>query len=176
VRSANRLLFVAGLLTAFASHLPADTVWNVNATFSYNALGNTATGTFELDPSLNMVTWNTTVSGTNAAADNVYTPGDSISVYPDSTHIDFYDGTTNQYIDLYLQTGVTNAGGTINLLYGDGGASSNSTIVCAGCGTLVQGTVSTSSVPEPSSLALVGGAIAAIGFARRRKRAPRSTR
>jgi hypothetical protein len=162
LKTAAKLLTIAGFVAGFATFASADTIWHVNATFSYNTLGNTATGTLELDPSLNMVTWNITVAGTNAAADNVYNPGDSISIYPDSTHIDFYDGSTNQYIDLYLQTGVTNAGGTINLLYGDGGASSNSTIVCAGCGTLVKGTVST--VPEPSSVYLFGGGAVLAGL------------
>jgi hypothetical protein len=173
VRGFGKVLLVAGLVMGFAGYVSADTVWNVNATFSYNSLANTASGTFELDPSLDLVTWNITVNGTNVPADNTYNPGDSIDIFPDTTHLDFYDGTTNQYIDLYLQTGLSNAGGTINLLYGDGGASNNSTIVCAGCGTLVQGTVSTSSVPEPGGLALPGGAIGAFGFTRRKKRALR---
>jgi hypothetical protein len=151
-----RLLALAGLAAGFTTYAAADTIWNLDARFSYNALANTATGTFELDPSNDLVTWDITVSGTNVAADNVYTPGDSIDVFPDLTHLDFYDGSTNQYIDLYLQSPLTSAGGTIDLLYGDGGASSNSTIVCAGCGTLESGMVSTSVVPEPSSICLFG--------------------
>jgi hypothetical protein len=166
----GRIFLSAGLLTVFAAYVPADTIWNINATFSYNALGNTETGTFQLDSSLNLVTWNITVTGTNLLADNVYTPGDSIAIFPDKTHLDFYDSSTNQYADLYLQSPLSNAGGTINLLYGDGGESSNSTIVCAGCGTLDQGTVSTSSVPEPAWLAVMGIAAGLFGTARHRKR------
>jgi len=96
----------------------------------------------------------------------VYTPGDSIGIFPDLTHLDFYDGSTNQYIDLYLASPLTNAGGTINLLYGDGGASNNSTVVCAGCGTLDSGTVSTelATVPEPSSTSLLASVVGFLGL------------
>src|ERR1700761_7176545 len=134
-----RLFALAGLVAGFTSYAAADTVWNLDATFNYNTLANTATGTFEIDPSNDVVTWDITVGGTNVAADNVYTPGDSIDIFPDLTHLDFYDRTTGQYIDLYLQSPLTSAGGTIALLYGDGGASNNATIVCAGCGTLDSG-------------------------------------
>lgn len=154
----TRLLAVAGFVAICGSYASADTIWNLDATFSYNSLTNTATGTFQLDPSLNLVTWDITVAGSNAAADNTYTPGDSIAVFPDLTHLDFYDGTTNQYIDLFLQSPLTNAGGNISLLFGDGGADSNSTIVCAGCGTLVSGTVGATETPEPSSIGILSGA------------------
>jgi hypothetical protein len=109
LKTATKLLVYAGLVAGLATYASADTIWNVNATFKYNSLGNTAKGTFELNSSLALVTWNITVSGTNIVADNVYTPSDSIDVYPNSTHLDFYDGSTNQYIDLYLQTGLSNA-------------------------------------------------------------------
>jgi hypothetical protein len=166
MRNITRLLAMMIVLAGFATFAAADTIWNVNASFSYNDTANTATGTFELDPSLNLVTWDVTVAGTNTLADNVYIPGDSIAIFPDLTHLDFYDGSTNQYIDLYLASPLTNAGGTINLLYGDGGASNNSTVVCAGCGTLDSGTVSTVSatVPEPSSTSLLASVVGFLGL------------
>lgn len=105
------MLAISGLIAGLTTCAAADTVWNLDATFSYNALANTASGTFELDPSNDLVTGNITVSGTNGPADNVYTPGDSIAIFPDLTHLDFYDGSTGQYIDLYLQSPLTNAGG-----------------------------------------------------------------
>lgn len=43
-----KLLALAGLVGGFTTYASADTIWNVNASFSYNALGNTAAGTFEL--------------------------------------------------------------------------------------------------------------------------------
>ena len=164
----TKLMALAGFIAGFATYASADTIWNVDATFSYDSLSNTATGTFELDPSLNLVGWDITVDGSNAAADDEYTPGDSIAIFPDLTHLDFYDGSTNQYINLYLDSPLTNAGGNITLLYGDGGATDNSTIVCAGCGTLVSGAVSTAATPEPSLIGLLSGAgILGLAFLRR---------
>ncbi len=173
MRNAARLLLLAGLALVVSTwRASADTVWDVNATFSYDGLTNNASGSFTLDSSLDLVTWNLMVDGTNTPADNDYTTGDSIAIYPDQTHLDFYDGGTNQYIDLYFASPLSTAGGTINLLYGDGGESSDSTIVCDGCGTLVSGNVSTlSAVPEPSSIAVcLAGMLALILFSRRRIR------
>jgi hypothetical protein len=170
MKTISKILTLAGLAAGFAALASADTIWNLDATFSYNSVSNTAMGTFELDPSLNLVTYDITVAGTNALADNEYTPGDSFPIFPDLTHLDFYDVTTNQYINLLFQTPLSNAGGTINLLYGDGGATNNSTVVCAGCGTLVSGTVSTAATPEPTSIGLVSAAgILGVALLRRKQ-------
>src|SRR5579863_9138220 len=99
-KTISRILTLAGLVVGFGAFASADTIWNLDATFSYNSLSNTATGTFELDPGLNLVAYDVTVAGTNALADNEYTPGDSFPIFPDLTHLDFYDVTTNQYINL----------------------------------------------------------------------------
>jgi hypothetical protein len=158
MKTITMLLALSGLVAGSATFLAADTIWDVDAVFDYDGLTNTETGTFELSPSLSLVTWDITVTGTNAAADNVYTPADSIAIFPDLTHLDFYDGSTNQYADLYFASPLTSAGGDIDLLYGDGGESSNSTIVCNGCGTLFAGGVSTTATPEPSSIGVLTGA------------------
>ena len=166
-----RALGFVFLVSAFAGSAWANTVWNLNADFTYNSTANTATGTITLDPSLNVVTWDITVDGTNVPADNVYTPGDSFAIFPDLTHLDFYDGATGQYIDLYLSSPFSDAGGTIALLPGDDGESNNSTIVCAGCGVLGSGNVMASSAtPEPASVDLLGTAVGLLAIVAMRRR------
>src|SRR5580704_12986914 len=169
---ANTLVFV-GLVALFTTCASANTIWDLDATFSYNSLSNLATGNFQLNPSLAVINWNIAVTGTNTAANDVYNPSDSISVFPDLTHLDFYDFNTNRYINLKLQSPFTNAGGTINLLFGNGnGADDDATTVCAGCGTLVSGkVVGTAATPEPASIALVGRAgLLGLALLRRKRR------
>jgi hypothetical protein len=169
-----KALTLAGLAAGLATIASADTVWYVDGTFSYDGLANSVSGMFTLDPTLALLTYDITVDGSNLVADNRYTPGDSIAIYPDQTHLDFYDGGTNQYLDLYLAGPLSNAGGTISLLAGDAGADSNSSIACPGCSVLVSGTLSTtppSAAPEPASIGLASG-LGILGLAAwRRKKA-----
>jgi hypothetical protein len=173
-------LAALAVLAAGVTVANADTMWNVDATFTYpsNKTTNLLTGTIELDPSFNIVTYDLTVTGNNTQADDTYTPGDSFRTLPeDTTHFDFYDPGTNQYITLYLNSPVTNSGGSIELLAGNDGANSNSTVVCPGCGVLDSGTMSTTApVPEPFSLALLATVVGMVGIAglRRRKAAASS--
>lgn len=164
-----KLLAAALFFAGFVTYASADTTWTLDATFTYDGMTNTATGTFTVNSGLSAITsWDITVTGTNTLADDTYTsaPPDIVE-FPDTTHIDFYDGNTNQYIDLYLASPLSNAGGTINLLAGDDGETTNSTVVCAGCGVLDEGTLS--SAPEPLSLLLFGtGLVAIMGIVRRK--------
>jgi hypothetical protein len=162
-----RIFAVASFAAALAGSASASTVWDLDATFSYNQTANTATGTITLDSSLHLVSWDITVTGTNTAADNVYTSADSFAIFPDLTHLDFYDSSTNQYINLYLASPFTNSGGDITLLAGNNGQNSNSTVVCAGCGVLVSGQLSDppAATPEPSSVALFATGAGILGIA-----------
>jgi hypothetical protein len=171
-----KMFVFGGLVALFTTCASANTIWDLDATFRYNFLSNMATGNFQLNPSLAIVNWDITVTGTNTAANDVYNPGDSIPVFPDLTHLDFYDFNTNRYINLKLQSPFTNAGGSINLLFGNGnGADDDATTVCSGCGTLVSGkVVGTAATPEPASIALVGGAgLLGLALVRRKRRVAR---
>jgi len=176
MKSITKLLTIAGLAIAFASCASADITWTFNTTtfclhcgYSNELDNDIATGSFFTtdDTGANLISWDITVEGTNNGvngADNEYTPGDSFRTFPmDANHIDLWDGSSSQYIDLFFDSpGITSAGGTVNLLQGDLGADSDSTIVCNGCGTLVSGSVfgAGAAVPEPRF-----GAIAMIGLA-----------
>lgn len=175
-----KLFTIAGLAFAFASCASADITWNFNTTtFCYNC-GDVGFETdndilagsfFTTDDTGTIVTgYDITVEGTNTLADNEYTPGDSFPIFPDPNHLDFYDASTNQYLDLFLDApGITSAGGTVNLLQGDLGQDSNSTVACAGCGTLVSGSVTGSTVPEPRfGVGLLMG-LGGLGFLLRQK-------
>jgi hypothetical protein len=167
-----KVLTLAGLAAGFAALASADTIWYVDGSFDYDGLTNSVSGTFALDPTLALLTYDVTVDGSNLVADNEYTPGNSIAIHPDQTHLDFYDGSTNQYLDLYFASPLSNAGGTISLLAGDDGADSSSTIACPGCSVLVSGTVSTtapSPAPEPASIGLASG-VGVLGLAAWRRK------
>lgn len=175
-----KLLTIAGLAVAFASCASADITWTFNTTtfclhcgYSNEVDNNIAsTSFFTTDNTGAILTgWDIVVQGTNTQANNEYTPGDSFRTFPmDATHIDLYDGSSGQYIDLFFAApGTTSAGGTVNLLQGDLGADSNSTIVCNGCGTLVSGSVSANTVPEPGLGAFLALSLAGIAFMGRRK-------
>jgi len=181
MKNITKLLTIAGLAAAFATCASADITWNFNTTtFCYNC-GDVG---FETDNDIkagsffttdntgtNLTGYDITVEGTNTGANNEYTPGDSFRTLPvDANHIDLYDPSSNQYIDLFFDTpGITSAGGLVNLLQGDLGADSNSTIVCTGCGTLVSGSVTGSTVPEPRFGAVLLIGLAGLGFLARRK-------
>jgi hypothetical protein len=184
MKNITKLLSVAGLAFAFATCASADITWTFNTTtFCYNCgdVGfetdnNIKTGSFFTtdNTGANLIGYDITVQGTNTLADNEFTPGDSFRTLPmDATHIDLWDGSSGQYIDLYFASpGTTSAGGTVNLLQGDLGADSNSTVVCNGCGTLVSGSVTGvggSAVPEPRFGAILLAGLAGLGFFARRK-------
>ena len=169
MKNLTKLLFLLALAFGLSTVAMADTIWNVSASLAYNSSTNVVSGSFQLDPSLNLVTWTVVVNGTNTQANNAFTPANSIAIYPDTTHLAFYDGVSGQYVDFYLASPLSNAGGTIPLLYGDGGASSNSTIACPGCSTLVSGFVTTNAIPEPGSMALLGSGFLGVAAVLRRK-------
>jgi len=175
----TKLLAFASLALGLATCASADITWTFNTTdFCYNCGSifetdnDIAAGSYFTTDNLGdtITGYDITVEGTNSLANNEYTPGDSFPIFSDAFHLDFYDGSTNQYLNLYLDSpGITSAGGPVTLLAGDLGASSNSTVACAGCGTLVSGSINGSTVPEPRLSAFLMIGLAGLVFFARRK-------
>jgi hypothetical protein len=176
----TKLLTIAGLAVAFASCASADITWNFNTTtfclhcgFANELNNDIKAGSFFTtdNTGANLTGWDITVEGTNLQANNEYTPGDSFRTLPmDATHIDLYDGSSGQYLNLFFDApGTTSAGGTVSLLAGNLGANFDSTIACNGCGTLVVGSVTGATVPEPRFGAVLLIGLAGLGFLARQK-------
>ena len=173
MKNSTKLLCCFVLVFGLSAAASADMIWNIDATLQYNSFNNTVTGSFTLDPSLNIVTYNIIVSGTNTQANGVFTPSNSFPVNPNPTTFPFINvnSTPNRFLVLFLKRPVSNAGGSIPLLFGSGGLTVNSTIACPGCATLVSGYVTTNPIPEPGSLALLGSGILAVAGLMRRRQA-----
>jgi hypothetical protein len=181
MKNISKLLTIAGLAVAFASCASADITWTFNTTtfclhcgYSNEVDNDIAAGSyFTTDNAATTVTsWDITVEGTNTQADNEYTNsvlGNGF-IFPDANHLDFFSPGFAQYLDFFLASpGITSAGGTVNLLLGDSGADSSSTIACNGCSTLVSGSIVGSTVPEPRYGAGLLAGLAGLGLFVQRK-------
>jgi hypothetical protein len=177
----TKLLALAGFVLGFATCASADITWNFDdVTFCLNCgqtdlLTNdiTPTSWFTTNNAATTITgWDITVEGTNTQADNVYAssvPGNGF-LFPDPDHLDFFSPGFAQFLDFFVAPpGITGAGGAVNLLAGDDGASGNSTIACNGCSTLVSGAITGTAVPEPRLGALLLIGLAGLGFVARSK-------
>ncbi len=180
MRRITELLAFAALTFGLAGSASADIMWTFyDVTFCLNCgqtdqLDNdiTSTSWFTTDNSGSSITgFDITVEGSNTAADNEYTIANSITVFPDQYHLDFYDTSApDPYLNLFLDSpGITAAGGVVNLLQGDFGETSSSTIACNGCATLISGSIDGSAAPEPRLGAFLLIFMAGLGISARRK-------
>ncbi len=154
-----------GLLIGSGVCATADTIWTLNDVFFNN--GNEATGWFTTDPTSTIIEdFSIVVSGSDSA--DAFTAAIMPSTYLANTppEIGIANADWSEYVDLYLASSLTSAGGTINLTGG---------YDCPGCGTLivnsdrrpsVSGVVET---PEPSAIPFLAAGLLVMGFVTRRK-------
>jgi hypothetical protein len=149
----SKATIVLGLLAASSTCAMADTIWNLNDIDFDN--GNQATGYFITNDADTAIDgFSIQVTGPATEADFIATQ--MVNAYL-PTEIGIADAGFVQYVDLYVASALTNAGGTIDITSG---------VDCNGCGTLLVDSTHTPNVsgtaytPEPSTLPFLGcGAI-----------------
>jgi len=184
-RSTSRLLVVAALLIGCAACASADSVyavWTLDATFTD---GLTAVGTFttsggssSVSPSF--VSWDVTFSGGTLEHDFIDSsstapPGAILTEFPPNsswpTGTDELLGFASEpgftpYVDFFLGSVLTNAGGTMTLLGAD---SCDGT--CYVLDAQADNTLTGITVPEPSAIVFLGTLLSILGaMASRRRR------
>jgi hypothetical protein len=159
------MLIVMGLLLVSGINAMAgEILWTINdVTFTFaDSNVNTLTGTFITDSGITTILeLNLAVTGPETADDFTATQSQSAEL-PSEISV----GNTGflEYVDLFLSSPLTSAGGTVSISSG---------FNCPGCGSLVvnddTGVTGVIITPEPSAIPLVGGGVMLLGIASRRK-------
>lgn len=188
-RTGSRVLAITALLIAFTTIASADITWTLNATFTD---GMTATGTFTTQGGSSSVAptfdaWNISFAGGtlthNFVDSNTTVPPGAIGAqfppngsWPAATletlffaHQPGFD----PYVDFYLATVLTDAGGTMTFV-GRGADACDGT--CFSLDATKTNSLVGVAVPEPSAVVLLTTVIGILGATtfRRRKRALKS--
>jgi len=164
----SRVLIILGLLVGSSvAAMAGEIKWTLNDVFFNN--GNTTTGYFITDSNLAVQSFSLMVTG--PADGQAFVASIFVQSYL-PTQLGFANFDFSKYVDLYLTSPITNAGGTIPFgpgLYGDG-------FDCGGsgsCGVLLLGSdyhpeLIGTPVSEPSILLILGGSLAVAGTMLRR--------
>jgi hypothetical protein len=135
----------------------------------------TASGSFTYDATLDVYSnWNITVQNGTLSAFNYDTSNSQLdSSNMDSTGVLFVDTAFDRYINFNFASALTDAGGTVSFDFTPFFTSFDSgSWECGNCSPVrefVSGAVTTAtSVPEPSTLLLLGTLLLGAGFVRRR--------
>jgi hypothetical protein len=143
----------------------ADTIWTLDDVYFSN--GNEATGWFITDPTSTMIeSFSITVGGADSA--DAFTAAIMPDTYLANTppEIGIANSDWSKYVDVYLASPLTSAGGTIDLTGG---------YDCPGCGVLRDDSdfrprvIGTAETPEPSTVPFLGAGLALVILAARRK-------
>jgi len=168
MRTNLRVMIILGLLISSAFSAMANQTWDVKWTFNDVSFdnGNTVTGWFFVNPSLNAYdAYSITVTG--PASSQAFTASVVVDSYLPGL-IGVANSDFSKYVALFLASPVTNAGGTIPMTLGfDCGP-------VGGCGALLLPADGHTPeiigvTPEPSAMLLLFSGLGPAGFWLRRK-------
>jgi hypothetical protein len=161
----SKVIIGAALLLGSVVCSMADTMWTLDDVFFTN--GNEATGWFITDPtSTHIESFSIQVTGSDSA--DAFTAAIMPDTYLANTppEIGIANSDWSEYVDLYLASSLTSAGGTIDLTGG---------YDCPGCGVLRDDSdfrprvIGSAVSPEPSTIPALGAAVILMGMIARRK-------
>jgi hypothetical protein len=162
MRTVSKVMIILGLLIGSAFSAMADTKWTLSDVVFDN--GNTATGWFLVNPTLTGYDgYSITVTGPALGA--TFTATIAVDAYL-PVLLGFANSDFSRYLALVPATPLTNAGGTIPLVFG---------VDCPGCGTMLlpadghNPEVIAATTPEPSALLLLTTGLGPAAFWLRRK-------
>ncbi|HEX5228266.1 MAG TPA: PEP-CTERM sorting domain-containing protein [Bryobacteraceae bacterium] len=166
----GKALLGVGLLLGTGVCAMADIVWTFNDVVFQQTFWpdttyqNELTGSFTTDDAVTHVeSFNLNVTGNLASG--LFTPAQMVDSYLPNT-IGIADASFSDYIDLYLNSPLTSAGGTIDI---------GSGFDCTGCGTLLVNSdhrptvTGVAATPEPTTLPVLGAGAVLVFFVTRRK-------
>ena len=165
MKAFSKALIVMGLLAGSGVYAMADTIWTLNDIFFDN--GNQASGWFSTDATGSTIDdFSIQVTGPDSA--DAFTAAIMPSTYLGNTppEIGIANSDWSEYVDFYLASSLTSAGGTIAVTGG---------YDCPGCGTLLVNSDHAPSItgvaatPEPSSVPFLGAGVILMGIIMRRK-------
>src|SRR5579862_5097152 len=160
MKTVSKALITLGLLAGGGVGAMADTIWTLNDIDFNN--GNQATGWFSTDPTGTIIDgFSIQVTGPDSA--DAFTAAIMPSTYLANTppEIGIANSDWSEYVDLYLASPLTGAGGTIDITGG---------YDCPGCGTLIVNSdhrpsiTGVASTPEPSSIPFLAGGVMVLAF------------
>lgn len=172
MKTISRVVIGLGLLLGSGVCAMANIVWTLNDVYLQYPHGggiNEVAGYFVTDNTVDTIE-NYSIAVTGPETEGTFTATQMVDAYLPGT-IGIANPGFTEYVDLYLASDLTSAGGTVDISSG---------YDCPGCGVLLVGNGYTPTVtgvaetPEPSTIPFLGAGVLLMGIVLRRKLIPAS--